>query len=166
MQLPTIDRIPSQRPIATEAAALTTGRVIPIPPVNAASTGVQEPELQPSVINLINTANKPIDGEGVFASVTEPTRPGAQADDLNRQWTVRRPATDKVEEPAKPPLFEMLINHIKSLWEASASAVQVQQQVKDQLEPKGAASANQGTVSTEVFTYSPTKITKTDKAQN
>ncbi len=166
MQLPTIDRIPSQRPVATEAAALSTGRVIPVPPVNTASTGVQEPEPQPSVINLINTAHKPVDGEVAATSVTEPSRPGNQTSDLDKAWTARQPAVDVVQEPAKPPLFEMLINHIKSLWEASASAVQVQQQVKDQLEPKAVPDPGKGSLSTEVFTYSPTKITKTEKAQN
>jgi hypothetical protein len=49
------------------------------------------------------------------------------------------------------------------LWQASASAVQVQQ-VKNQLDmSQPVPNANPGVLATEVFTYSPTKINKTEK---
>jgi hypothetical protein len=59
----------------------------------------------------------------------------------------------------------MLMDQIKSLWVASASAVQVQQQVKTQVDitQQTGARTVPGVVSTEVFTYSPTKINKTEK---
>lgn len=55
------------------------------------------------------------------------------------------------------------MDHIKSLWQASASAVQVQQQVKDQLEasqPSQKATLNM--TAPESLTYLPSKISKTE----
>jgi hypothetical protein len=164
MQLPSIDRIPSQRPIASEAAALSTGRVIPVPPVNSSLTGIDE-QPSPSVINMINTAIQTAAQEGSLASVGETGSSNTQADEFNKQWTQRQLSAEQPENPPKPPLYEVLISQLKALWEASASAVQVQQQVKEQLEPKTALDALKGTLATEVFTYSPTKITKTEKPQ-
>jgi hypothetical protein len=63
-------------------------------------------------------------------------------------------------------MSKVLLDHIKSLWQASASAVQVQQQVKDQVDlTKPAVNVAQGVVATEVFTYSPSKINKVEKTQ-
>jgi hypothetical protein len=63
-------------------------------------------------------------------------------------------------------MSKVLLDHIKSLWLASASAVQVQQQVKDQIDTsKPGLTAPQGVVASEVFTYSPTKINKVEKTQ-
>jgi hypothetical protein len=120
----------------------------------------------PSVVNLINQANKPIDGEGVYTSVSDPVRRGAEASTPSKDWTIRRPAAEKVQDPPPEPLSKMLLDQIKSLWLASASAVQVQNQVKTQLDmTQSGIHASPGVLSTEVFTYSPTKINKTEKPQ-
>jgi len=163
MQLPTIDRIPSQRPVASEAAALSVGRVIPVPPVNGTPQTVSETGFVPSVVDMINPAYKNNDGGNVYVGVADPTRPDAQAKDLNEQWKIDRPAAQEVKEPPKPPLQELILNYLKSLWEASASAVQVQQQTKDQLDIKPTDGIDKGTLATQVLTYSPTKINKTEK---
>ncbi len=166
MQLPPIDRTPHLRPVAVESASLATGRVLPVAPVNlpAASPGPVEPVA--SVVNLVNQAHKPNDGEGVYTSVSDPVRHGAEAASPPKDWTIHRPVIEKTPDPPPEPLYKILIDHIKSLWEASASAVQVQTQVKNQLDTTpNSANAAPGLLSTEVFTYSPTKINKTEKPQ-
>jgi hypothetical protein len=165
MQLPSIDRIPSLRPVAAESASLATGRVVPVAPVNPPVQAVAAEEPVPSVINMIGQADKSNTGEGVYSSVADPVRKDA-AVQASADWTIKRPAPEKVEDPPPEPIYKMLMDHIKSLWAASASAVQVQQQVKDELDvSKAGVKAAQGVVATEVFTYSPTKINKTEKTQ-
>ncbi|AGX87820.1 hypothetical protein [Candidatus Symbiobacter mobilis] len=176
MQLPTIDRIPGQRPISADAAAFSTGRVIPVPPVNTAPHGLTEPVATPSVINMINRSHQnelvPNDGDGIYAKVYDPSRvdPSRGGDPLDAQdpeaKTRRVSETEEAKEPPKPPLQELIINYLKSLWEASASAIQVQQQAKDELriQPKEELQhLPKGEMSTEVFTYSPNKIQKAEK---
>ena len=120
----------------------------------------------PSVINLVNQADKPSSGEAVYTSVSDPVRKGADAAESPRDWTIKRPAPEKVEYPPPEPMSKVLLDHIKSLWQASASAVQVQQLVKDQVDlSKPAVNVAQGVVATEVFTYSPSKINKVEKTQ-
>lgn len=167
MQLPSIDRIPNLRPVAAESASLATGRVVPVAPVNPSTQSTPEANSSPSVVNLINQANKPNDGEGVYTSVSDPTRRGAEAATPPKDWTIKRPAPEKVEDPPPEPLYKILMEHVKTLWEASASAVQVQSQVKNQVDiAKTGINATPGALSAEVLTYSPTKINKTEKPQS
>lgn len=140
---------------------------MPVAPVNPTTANVVVAEPSPSVVNLINQADKPGFGEGVYSSVSDPTRRGAEASTPSKDWTIRRPAPEKVEDPPPEPLSKLLLDHIKALWLASASAVQVQQQVKDQVNlMQTGTDAAQGALTTEVFTYSPTKITRTEKPQS
>jgi hypothetical protein len=121
-------------------------------------------EPTPSVVNLINQADKPNAGEGVYTSVSDPTRRGAEAASPSKDWTIKRPAPEKVEIPPPEPMSKMLMDHLKSLWQASAAAVQVQQQVRNQSEvPTVSSQGPQGVIAEEVLTYSPTKINKTEK---
>jgi hypothetical protein len=166
MTLPAIDRIQSARPVAAESASLATGRVVPVAPVNLPQQSAIPEQPVPSVINLVNQADKPSSGEGVYSSVSDPVRKGSDAAEAPRDWTIKRPAPEKVEYPPPEPLSKVLLDHIKSLWQASASAVQVQQMVKDQVDlSKPAVNVAQGVVATEVFTYSPSKINKVEKTQ-
>jgi len=167
MQLPPIDRIPNLRPLAAESASLATGKVVPVAPVNPSTQSVPAAAPSPSVVNLINPANKPNDGEGVYSSVSDPTRRGAEAATPPKDWTIKRPVVEKVEDPPPEPLYKMLMEHVKILWEASASAIQVQAQVKNQVNmAQPGVNAAQGALSAEVFTYSPTKITKAEKPES
>lgn len=167
-----IDRIQSVRPIAVEAAALATGRVVPVvpvnPPVQAVAQTVAPAEPTPGVVNMIKTVSQPDAGGGVYSSVADPMRPGSEAAAAPKDWTIKRPEPEKVQDPPPEPLSKILIDHIKSLWEASASAVQVQQQVRNQLEPvqNPGATVAQGKVSSEVYDFSPTKIQKLQKPEN
>ncbi len=159
MQLPSIDRLPTIRPPAEGMAA---ARVMPVAPVNP-SVHLAAPEPTPSVVNLVNLANKPSTGEAVYASVSDPARRGSEAATAAKDWTIQRPAPEKIEIPPPVPLYKMLIDQVKALWTASASAVQVQQQVRSQLDTSQPnPNAVPGALSTEVFTYSPSKINKTE----
>jgi hypothetical protein len=112
---------------------------------------------------MVGKNNRPDVGEGVYTSVSDPGRRGSEAATAERDWTIQRPKPEKVEDPPPPPLSQVLMEHVKSLWLASASAVQVQQQVKDQLEasqPSQKAMLN--TTAPESLTYSPSKINKTE----
>lgn len=160
MQLPPLDRTPSLRPSGAEVASLAAVRVIPVAPSTNATTSI---EPTPSVINLVNLANKPSTGEGVYTSVSDPAQRGSEAATTPKDWTIHRPEPEKVENPPPVPISKLLIDHIKSLWTASASAVQVQQ-VKNQLDMgQPNSNAPPGLLSTEVLTYSPSKINKTEK---
>jgi hypothetical protein len=139
-------------------AAARGNPVAPVDPLVNASTPI---EPTPSVINLVNQANKPITGEGVYTSVSDPARRGSEAATAPKDWTIRRPEPIKVEDPPPVPIAKVLMDHIKSLWTASPSAVHIQQ-VKNQLDmSQPNPHATPGAISTEILTYSPTKIKKT-----
>lgn len=158
MQLPPLDRTPSLRPSGADVASMAAS-VISVPP-SANATASVEPT--PSVVNLVNQANKPSTGEGVYTSVSDPGRRGSEAATAEKDWTIHRPVTEKVEDPPPVPMSKLLIDHIKSLWAASAGAIQVQQ-VKNQLDlSQQNPNATPGALATEVFTYSPSKINKTE----
>lgn len=154
--------------MAVEAAALATGHVVPVVPVNPPVQAVPAAEPTPGVVNLIKQVDKPSVGEAVYTSVSDPVRPGSDAATPPKDWTIKRPAPEKVQDPPPEPISKILINHIKSLWEASASAVQVQQQVRNQVEPPQATSANvaPGALTSEVYNFSPTRIQKLEKPEN
>lgn len=163
MTLPSIDRIPNLRPVAVEVASLVTGKVVPVAPVNPSVQSTSATGPSPSVINMINQAQKPNSGEGVYTSVSDPSRTGAAGASTQKDWTIHRPAPEKVEDPPPEPISKMLVEHIKSLWLASASAVQVQQQVRNQLDAtQPNLNATPGVLSTESLTYSPSKVNKTE----
>ena len=144
---------------------MAAARVIPVAPVNpSAHAAIAPVDPTPSVVNLVNQANKPSTGEAVYTSVSDPARRGSEAATSEKDWTIHRPAPEKVEDPPPVPMSKILMDHIKSLWVASASAVQVQQQVKNQLDTSQPnLNATPGTLSSEVFTYSPSKINKSER---
>jgi hypothetical protein len=164
MQLPPIDRSFHLRPSVVEEASRAAASVIPVTPVNPIVNSTTAIEPTPSVINLVNQAHKPSTGEGVYTSVSDPGRRGSEAATAPKDWTIHRPAPEKVEDPPPVPMSKVLMDHVKSLWTASASAVQVQQ-VKNQLD-MGLPNPNAppGLLSTEVLTYSASKINKTEKS--
>jgi hypothetical protein len=165
MTQPSIDRIQSVRPVAEQAAALSTGRVLPVVPVNTSQQADAAAVVSPSVINMINTSDKSSSGEGVYSSVADPVRQNTEQA-TPKDWTVKQPEPVKAENPAPEPLSQMLMNQIKALWQASASAVQVQEQVKNQIDPtKVTATVALGVISNEVYSYTPSKINKIDKTQ-
>ena len=166
MQLPSIDRISNTRPVAAEAASLATGKVVPVVQVNLPGQASGDLGPSPSVINMVNQVDKPNFGEGVYTSVADPTRPGSSAESAT-DWTTQKPKPEETKPPPTPPMYQVLMDHLKALWLASAGSIQVQQKVKDQaLQVPGKLDGAQGALSQQVFTYSPTKINKTEKTQS
>jgi len=150
-------------------ASPAAGRVIPVAPVNPA------PELgtPDGVVNDINpelqvkAAQRLSETDG---QRTEGESGAAQGTD----WTERFKA-GKPEEPPKEPLSKMLMEHIQTLWSASARAVElwVMQNQPQSQDPnriqqlaehrKQDPSAIPGVLAHEVLTYSPSKIRKPEK---
>ena len=166
MPIPPLERSPNLRPITAELASMAVAQVIPVAPVNPTVNTVTPAEPSPSVINMVgrgSNATAAKTGEGVYASVSDPTRRGSEAATISKDWTIKRPEAEKVEDPPPPPMAQVLMDHIKLLWTASASAVQVQQEVRNQVDPnKQNLTGVQGTIAAEALTYSPSKINKTE----
>lgn len=162
MQLPSIDRNPHLRPVSAELASMAGTKVIPVAPVNPSVNVAPVADSAPGVVNLVNQANKSSTGEGVYTSVSDPARSGSEAATIGKDWTIHRPVTEKVEDPPPVPIAKLLMDHIKSIWAASASAIQVEQ-VKNQLDlSESKPNTSPGVVAKEVLTYSPSKINKTE----
>ena len=113
---------------------------------------------------MVNPALKTTVGEPVYNSVTDPSRTGPEVDTAPKDWTIRRPAPEKVEDPAPKPMSQILMDHLRVVWTASASAIHLDQ-AKDRLgqEVSVNASVAPGNLAKEVFTYDPAKIKKNEK---
>ena len=112
-------------------------------------------------VRPINPANavESTDRLGEGAIVREPDKPSAP-DLSNRDWTAveeKKQAEEVKEPPPKEPITQMLIDHIRSLWLASAKAVEQAPQVNkaDEIE------RNKLLVKEEPLTYSETKVKRT-----
>ena len=157
------------RPASADLASSGANRVIPVAPVNPSAPISPAPQAAgnsasvgtPSVINLINPALKPNEGEPVYTSVSDPGRPGSEAATSQKDWTIHRPAPEKVETPAPKPLYQVLMEHIKHVWTAGASAIQIEQ-VSNQLTSPQVVPPTEapGTLAKEALVYQPSKIAK------
>ena len=80
-----------------------------------------------------------------------------------QDWTIHRQAPEKVEDPPPKPLSQVLLDHLKTVWSACASAIQIEQ-VKNQLTtptPLNPSDAP-GLLAKEALVYTPSKINKTE----
>lgn len=166
MQLPSIDRNPNVRPSGAEAVSSGANRVIPTAPVNPSVSAAAQAVPSPSVVDLVNPALKrpaPNEGEPVHTSVPDPMRKRTTEDAAPKDWTIRRPAPEKAEDPPPKPMSQVLMDHLKTVWTASASAVQIEQ-VKNQVQPPNpnAAAQQPGDLAKEVMLYQPSKIKKNE----
>lgn len=159
MNMPPLDRTPSPRPSGADVASMAVVKVNHAAPVVHAIPA----EPTPSVVNLVNMANKPSTGEAVYTSVSDPAKHGSEAATAPKDWTIHRPEPEKVEEPPKVPMSQFLMDHFKTMWAAGASAIQVEQVKNHLAQSQPNANATPGVISTEVLTYSPSKIHKTEK---
>jgi hypothetical protein len=166
MQLPNIDSTPNLRSGA-EAAASVANRVVPIAPVNPSVSVVPAQGPGPSVIDKVNPALKaplPNEGEANYTSVPDPVRKSAVAEAAPHDWTIHRPAPEKVENPPPKPISQVLMEHLKSVWTASASAVQIAQVKNQPSTPAPTVPAQQpGDLAKQVLVYQPSKINKTGR---
>lgn len=166
MQLPSIDRNPNVRPAGADLASSGANRVIPVAPVNPSVQAHPSIEPTPGVVNLVNPAlqqrPQPTEGEPVYTSVADPLKNKVQ-EKAPHDWTIHRPTPEKVEDPPPKPLSQVLMDHLRTMWTASASAIQIEQ-VKEQVTPAEPAVPTQvpGDLAREILTYQPTKIKKTE----
>jgi hypothetical protein len=163
MQLPSIDRNPNVRPSGADLASSGANRVIPVAPVNPSVSPSPPVEPTPGVIDMVNPALKPQEAGGPYSSVSDPISRTAEAVAPQKDWTIHRPSPQKVEDPPPKPISQVLMDHLKTVWTASASAIQIEQ-VKDQLTPpQPTAPADvPGQLAKEVLVYTPSKIKKTE----
>ena len=164
MQLPSFDRTHFARQPGAEGGAVSpVARVMPVAPVNPVVTAGDETGFAPSVVNRVGQG--PADTkELVYDGVADPMRRGSEAATAPQDWTIHRPEPEKVEDPPPVPMSKVLMDHLAALWAASASAVQVQAQVRQQLDsatPNQAAQPSQNAIA--AVTYSPSKVAKNEK---
>lgn len=164
MQLPSIDRTPNVRPSGADLASSGAHRVIPVAPVNPVASANTPVESSPGVIDMVNPALKTQEGQAPRVVVSDPTVRGAEeAATEPKDWTIHRPKPEKVEDPPPKPISQVLLDHLKTMWTASASAIQIEQ-VKIQLTPPQPLSPAEvpGQLAKEVLVYTPSKIKKTE----
>ena len=157
------------RPVVADTVLSKAGATIPIAPVNPSQEASAPLTPEPSVVNKINPAlqgsgtRPPNEGEPTYTSVPDPVRRYASSQPIPNDWTIKRPAPEKVEEPPQKPIAEVLIDNLKSMWNASASAVQLQQ-IGNQIAPPVQQSPTQvpGELAKQALTYKPTKINKNE----
>ncbi len=163
MQLPSIDRTPNVRPSGADLASTGANRVIPVAPVNPSVQASPSLEPTPSVINMINPALDPNESGSVYNSVSDPTTRGMEAVPAEKDWTIHRPIPEKVEDPPPKPMSQLLLDHLRSMWTASASAVQLEQ-VQNQLTTPIAPTPSEapGQLAKQALVYKSSKVNKTE----
>lgn len=147
------------------------GVVIPVAPVNPSVEASPPLEPTPSVVNHVNPAlhtmgmqRQPNDGETTYTSMPDPISRGASAQQSPQDWTLRRPAAEKPQDPPPKPISKVLLEHLKSMWNASASAVTVEQ-VNQTLTREVPTTPTQipGELTKQTLVYQPSKIQKNEK---
>ena len=171
MSLPSVDRSANLRYSGAEMAAAGVNRAIPVAPVNPTERVEVRPPVEakaptPSVINLVNMANKPGDGEAVNVGTPDSLRRGSEAATSPKDWTINRPEPVKEKIPPPEPLSKILMDFLHNMWRASGTAVK--ESLPEHLRttddvPQNPLSAP-GNIAKEVLTYSPTKVAKTEKS--
>jgi hypothetical protein len=91
-------------------------------------------EPTPSSINKIGQINKAAHAGLVYTNMSDPSLRPLGAELAPYDWSLNPTRTEKVAD--KPPMAEMLIEHLKSLLVASAAAIQTQQPVDEKLKLK------------------------------
>ena len=176
MQLPSIDRSNSALAAGADLVSAGANRVIPVAPVNPAASDASTPTPSPGVINHVSPAlqsqqqngvlsqlqpatQQPNEGEPVYTSVPDPSKASALTPVAPHDRTIHKPASEKTQDPPPKPISQVLLDDLKTVWTASASAVQVQQ-VKNQLNPPTATTPalTPGTLAKQSLTYQPSKI--------
>ena len=176
MSLPSVERTAGSWSSSSEANASGAIRVIPVAPVNPVATPSPPLVPSPSVVNHVSAAamlgtmpSTPNEGQPTYTSVPDPVKNGASAQQVPHDWTIHTPAPEKTtastaEPPVAKAVSQALMENLKTMWTASASAVQITQ-VKDQISAPDPASQPvlNGVVAQQAVVYQPSKIPKTGK---
>jgi hypothetical protein len=144
MSIPPVERTPIQWTNTQGANLYSTGASGPaaVRPVHA--------------VNAVESADKL--GEGVTVTIKSPEKPSDKSLE-DRDWTEvqEKKVKEEEQEPPKEPIYKQLIEHIQSMWRASAMAVEAAQEAQktDQQERKMLQ------VRTEPLTYAEPKVKRT-----
>lgn len=144
MSIPPVERTPIQWTNTQGANLYSTGASGPaaVRPVHA--------------VNAVESADKL--GEGVTVTIKSPEKPSDKSLE-DRDWTEvqEKKVKEEEQEPPKEPIYKQLIEHIQSMWRASAMAVEAAQEAQktDQQE------RNMLQVRTEPLTYAEPKVKRT-----
>jgi hypothetical protein len=144
--------------------------IIPVAPVNPSVEASPALTPTPSVVNHVNPAlqsslqAQPYEGEPTYTSVADPVKRSASSQQVPHDWAAHQPAAEKVETPPQKPISQVLLDNLKSMWTASASAVQVEQ-VSNQLTRITPTEPTRipGELTKQVLVYQPSKIKKNEK---
>lgn len=165
MQLPSIDRQSGFRPAGADLASSNGQKVIPVAPVNPPVTvNPQASPAQPGVVNKIGeSASLGSTHSAVYQSVPDPMRRGAETSADAHDWTIQHPEPEKVQDPPPVPMHQLLLDFIKSMWQASGMAIELSQVQKNNVlvNPTN-PNATAGEIAKENLTYTPSKIKKTE----
>ena len=157
MHLPTIDRSASLQPTGADIASSLPASVVPVAPVNPAVAVVS-----PSVILNISELGQVQSSqaaESVYRPKVDPAQPGSRAGEVERDWTIRRPEPEKVEDPPPIPISQLMLEFLQSMWRASGTVVEVAQAQNQNLNLN--PNATPGQLAKEELTYTPSKVSKT-----
>ncbi len=159
MQLPSVDRQPGLRPAGADLVSANGPKVIPVPPVNPSVSANL-----PGVVNQIGENAAATNANPVYSSVSDPAQRGSEAATSPKDWTIKRPAQEQVEDPPPEPISKMLLEFLKSMWRASGGAIELAQlQSQNQRLDQNNPAASPGQLAREDLTYSPSKIRKNEK---
>jgi hypothetical protein len=167
MQLPSIERNPNLRPAGADVVTSGANRVIPVAPVNpSVSKTTAELEPTPSVINMVKPPAPQADpNDPVYTNRADPMVRNTEASTAPKDWTIHRPEKEPVKEeiPPPPPMSQVLMDHLRTLWTASASAVHVEH-VNNTLNPplhvNNADST--GELAKQSIVFKPSEVNKTE----
>lgn len=166
MQLPSIDRQSGLRPAGADLASSNGQKVIPVAPVNPPVTvNPQAGPAQPGVVNKIGEgASLASTNSAVYQqSVPDPIRRGGETSADARDWTIQHREPEKVEDPPPVPMHQLLLDFIKSMWQASGMAIELSQVHKQgALTQPPNPDLAPGEIAKENLTYTPSKIKKTE----
>jgi hypothetical protein len=162
MQLPFIDKTHHLSTSSADAVSTAATKVIPITPVNPQLLDTPE---QVGVINHVGQtsveANFPTVGAPIYTSV--PDVSSKSAENAPHDWTIKPVNNPKLESPPSKPIAQMLMDHLKTVWTASASAIQPEQMVEVSQLPKTLEGVQPlGSLAKEALIYQPQKIKKSE----
>ncbi len=167
MQLPSVDRQPGLRPAGVDLVSSNGHKVIPVAPINPPITTAPAATPVPGtgVVNRIGDVSgveNPV-YNALHQSVPDPIRRGQEPAAEPTDWTIQHPEPEKVEDPPPVPLHQLLLDFIKSMWQASGMVVEVSQNQKQStlVNPANPGIAP-GEAARENLTYQPSKVKKTD----
>jgi hypothetical protein len=112
---------------------------------------------------MVNPALKSVETDRVHVAVPDPVERKSIAESVPKDWTIHHPRAEKVENPPPKPISQILMDHLKTMWTASASAIQIEQ-VHNQLTTPTATVPTQapGELAKAAVIYTPSKIKKNE----